>query len=164
MVDRGEHLLRGGSDPPGQLVERRPVGRAGVVLRKAQPEFIGLESRQEVQVQMEHLLAGGGAVGRPDVVTVGTQRPDEAWPQRRADLHEMPGDRRIARGEIGPVLTWYDQGVPLVHRKQIEKRDRSFVLIHHTCRRSPRHDVTEDAACHSRFPTRPEDRRTGAER
>ena len=98
--------------------------------------------------------------GRPDVVAVGTQRPDEAWPQRCADLHEMPGDLRIARGAIGTVLTWYDKGVPLVHRKQVEKRDRSVVLVHHTCRRSPRHDVTEDAARHSRFPTRQENRRT----
>ena len=147
-----QHLQPLGMGSQEQSLESSP-SRALASWRSA----VSNPSVNQPQIASSLRRAALRSPGRPDVVAVGTQRPDEAWPQRCADLHEMPGDLRIARGAIGTVLTWYDKGVPLVHRKQVEKRDRSVVLVHHTCRRSPRHDVTEDAARHFRFPTRQED-------
>jgi len=102
--------------------------------------------RDQVDVEVEHGLAGGGAVQAQDGHRVGGHRQ----PERPNELRQAPvhgGELGVFHlPDLGAVRLGDHQEMAAPHRVDVQKGERPGVLVHPRGRRPPGNDRAEPAA------------------
>lgn len=102
-------------------------------------------ARQDVEVQVEHLLPCGTPVRGPDVEPVGAARGHDGRRQRGAHREEPAREIGRAVGEVHHVAPRHDEGMPRVHREQVEEGGDIVALVDETAGNASAQDLAEEA-------------------
>lgn len=145
----GHHLqrvLNGAADPGSSDIELGPHGHRGIRHGQLQRERLALTNRDQMQMEMEHILTTRTAIGAEEIDRLGTHGALQPGCNAFCQCYAMRGKVIGQVEQCWVVVLGYNQRVTTAHRLNIQERDGPVVLVYDTYHFFTADDAAKDTA------------------
>ena len=122
------------SDCTGGAVEGLACWEVAVVVREAEAEAIVVVAGDEVEMEVEYLLACGFSVGDKPVDAIAFEGLVQCLRDPAGEREEMSGGRVVEVGNGWRMGSWNEQSVAFVDGLDIHERQYRTVSVDPACR------------------------------
>jgi hypothetical protein len=130
------------------LIQRGSIWKPKVVRADAEAKAIAPKPRDDVQMDVQDLLAGCLAIGHIQIHSLALDaRPPHGLGQLHTHLEDIATGFPIQLGQAGGMNARHYQEMPRVHRPHVHERYDLLVGVDDAGRGHPLHDTAEYTLC-----------------